>query len=172
MTADISTNMTFGGNNDEGAYEKAARHHDSRVRYRRRGGADGVVRRSRSAAPSLWNTLSGRHACARLAAVCPMNHPAVKRVAILSNPGGPDTSPVVSGLSTANVTVAYLQDDGSVAASYSQTKYVRVSITGYELTLFIPFVTPTITAPPFSTTLPSESLGYVPDTGTFECFGT
>ena len=121
----------------------------------------------------VWNTLSeATRRGARLAAVCPMNHPAVKRVAILSNPGGPDTSPVVSGLSTANVTVAYLQDDGSAAASYSQTKYVRVSITGYELTLFIPFVTPTITAPPFSTTLPSESLGYVPDTGTYECFGT
>jgi hypothetical protein len=32
---------------------------------------------------------------------------------------------------------------------------------------------PTITAPPFSTTLPAESLGYVPDTNTYDCpFGT
>lgn len=131
----------------------------------------GVIEISR--ALFVWNTLSeATRRGARLAAVCPMNHPSIKRVAILSSPGGPDTSPVVPGLSTANVAVAYLQADGSAAASYSQTHYVRVSITGYEYTLFIPFVTPTITAPPFSTTLPSESLGYVPDTGTHECFGT
>lgn len=121
----------------------------------------------------VWNTLAeATRRGARLAVVCPMNHPAIKRVTILSKPEGPDTSPVVPGLSTANVAVAYLQDDGSAAASYSQTKYVRVSITGYEYTLFIPLVTPKITAPPFSTTLPAESLGYVPDSGTFECFGT
>lgn len=121
----------------------------------------------------VWNTLAeATRRGARVAAVCPMNHLSIKRVAILSRPDGPDTSPAVPGLSTANVAVEYLQDDGSTATSYSQTHYVRVSITGYAYTLFIPFIMPTITAPPFSTTLPSESLGYVPDTGTRECFGT
>jgi hypothetical protein len=122
----------------------------------------------------VWNTLSETtRRGARLAAVCPMNHLSIKRVAILSNPGGPDTSPIVGNLSTANVTVAYLQEDGTtIATDYPEVKYVRVSIVGYAHTLLIPFIMPTITAPPFSTTLPKESLGYVPDTGTRECFGT
>jgi Flp pilus assembly protein TadG len=123
----------------------------------------------------VWNTLSeATRRGARLAAVCPMGDPAIARVAILSNPGGPNTSPVVSNLSTANVTVAYLQADGvTLAASVTETKYVRVAIVGFQHTLLIPFVMPTITAPPFSTTLPAESLGYLPDTNTYGCpFGT
>lgn len=122
----------------------------------------------------VWNTLSeATRRGARLAAVCPMNHPAIARVAILSNPGGPDDSPVVGNLGTANVTVSYLDADGTPTASFSAIKYVRVAIVGYAHTLLIPFIMPTITAPPFSTTLPRESLGYMPDTGTYDCpFGT
>lgn len=122
----------------------------------------------------VWNTLSEvTRRAARLAAVCPMGDPAIARVAILSNPGGPNTSPVVNNLSTTNVTVTYLDEDGMPTASFSDIKYVRIAIVGYTHTLLIPFIMPTITAPPFTTTLPRESLGYVPDTGTYECpFGT
>jgi hypothetical protein len=122
----------------------------------------------------VWNTLSeATRRGARLAAVCPMDHVSIKRVAILSNPGGPNTSPIVSNLSTANVTVAYLDEDGTPTANFPDIKYVRVAIAGYQHTLLIPFIMPTITAPPFSTTLPAESLGYVPDTNTYDCpFGT
>jgi hypothetical protein len=122
----------------------------------------------------VWNTLSEvTRRGARLAAVCPVGHPSIARVAILSNPGGPDESPVVGNLSTANVTISYLDAAGTPTAIFSDIKYVRVAITGYAHTLLIPFIMPTITAPPFSTTLPRESLGYVPDTGTYECpYGT
>lgn len=123
----------------------------------------------------VWNTLTeATRRGARLAAVCPMNHSSIWRVSILSNPAGPDTSPVVSNLSTANVAVTYLQADGTtIAAVYEDVRYVRVAITGYQHTLLIPFIMPTISAPPFSTTLPKESLGYVPP-GTLprQCFGT
>jgi Flp pilus assembly protein TadG len=122
----------------------------------------------------VWNTLSeATRRGARLAAVCPMGDPAIARVAILSNAGGPNTSPVVGNLNTTNVTVAYLDEDGTPTANFPDIKYVRVAIVGFQHTLMIPFVMPTITAPPFSTTLPAESLGYVPDTNTYDCpFGT
>lgn len=122
----------------------------------------------------VWNTLSeATRRGARLAAVCPMNHPSIARVAILSNPGGGDDSPVVGNLATTNVTVSYLGADGMPTASFSAIKYVRVAIVGYAHSLLIPFIMPTITAPPFSTTLPRESLGYMPDSGTYDCpFGT
>lgn len=122
----------------------------------------------------IWNTLTeATRRGARLAAVCPMNHVSIKRVSILSNPAGPDKSPVVGNLSTANVAVTYLQADGTtIAASYSEVRYVRVAIVNFQHTLLIPFIMPTIAVPSFSTTLPAESLGYVPDTGGRECFGT
>jgi hypothetical protein len=96
-------------------------------------------------------------------------------VAILSNPGSSSTtSPIVSNLGTTNVAVTYLEEDGTTpTASFSDIRYVRVAIVGYAHTLLIPFIMPTITATPFSTTLPAESLGYVPDTNTYDCpFGT
>lgn len=123
----------------------------------------------------LWNSLTeAARRGARVAAVCPVNHPAVARVAIFGQPTGTNTtSPVLPGLSTANVQVTYLEQDGTTATTdYSNIYYVRVAITGYQYTLLIPTFLLTLTAPPFTTTLPSESLGYVPDTGTRQCYGS
>ncbi len=121
----------------------------------------------------VWNTLAQiTERGARLAAVCPVNHVAIKRVAIFSDTAGPDDSPVVSGLSTANIDLQYLDEDGVPTATFTAIRYVRTSITGYAHQLIIPLIMPTVNAPPFTTTIPSESLGWIPDIGAFQCFGT
>lgn len=111
-----------------------------------------------------WNTLSeATRAGARLATVCNIDDEAVLSAAILNQPGGGDDSGILSGLSTENIDVDYLTESGSTGGDVDTARYVRVSITGYELTLLIPFVDLTVTAPTFSTTLPRESLGFVPN---------
>jgi Flp pilus assembly protein TadG len=120
----------------------------------------------------VWNTLSeGARRGARVAAVCPVDHPSIARVAILEEPLGGDVSPVVNGLSTANVQVAYLDDTGTPTADFPEIRYVRVSISNYQHTLMIPLVGRTITAPTFSATLPAESLGYIPELDIRQCYG-
>jgi len=113
---------------------------------------------------------------ARVAAVCPFDHSAVRRVAIFSTPAGADTSPYLKGLTTSEINVAYLDAAGAPLADLSETKFVRVSIdtdpvTGFKLPLLL-FNKVTLNAPPFTTILPSESLGYNPDTTTCRCFNT
>lgn len=136
----------------------------------------GVIEVSR--ALFVWNTIGeATRRGARVAEVCPVNHGAIRRLAVFGTGGGSGTaSPVLSGLSTSNVTVEYLNASGTVlanpAASFSAIRYVRVSITGYTHTMIIPFILPTLNVPPFATTVPVESLGYLPDTATWACFGT
>ncbi|MEN8132003.1 MAG: TadE family protein [Pseudomonadota bacterium] len=121
----------------------------------------------------VWNTVSeATRRGARLAAVCPPNHTAVAEVTILNSPGGGANSPILQGLSTGNVSVEYLDEDGNSTGGAFPISYVRVSIVNYQHTLLIPFLLSTITVPPFSTTLPAESLGYIPELGARQCFGT
>jgi hypothetical protein len=121
----------------------------------------------------VWNTLAQiTERGARLAAVCPVNHVSIKRVAIFSDPVGPDDSPVITGLSTANIDLQYLNEDGAPTAVFGEIRYVRTSITGYTHQLIIPVIMPTVTAPPFTTTLPIESLGWIPEINDRQCFGT
>ena len=64
--------------------------------------------------------------------------------------------------------------DGAAGAIGAEIAYVRVTITGYQHNLIIPFLpasATTLTVPPFSTTVPAESLGYIPDITDFQCFG-
>jgi hypothetical protein len=86
-----------------------------------------------------------------------VNSSAIARAAVF---GGEDASPVLNGLSTSNVKIDYLNAAGAATAAFADMAYVRVGITGYQHTLFIPLVGRTLDAPPFSTTLPVESLGY------------
>ncbi|MGH8657510.1 MAG: TadE/TadG family type IV pilus assembly protein [Gammaproteobacteria bacterium] len=136
----------------------------------------GVIEVSR--ALFVWNTIGeATRRGARVAEVCPVNHGAIKRLAVFGSGWGSATaSPVLSGLSTSNVTVQYLNASGTVladpAASFSAIQYVRVSINNYQHTMIIPFIMPTLNVPPFATTVPVESLGYLPDTATWACFGT
>lgn len=109
-----------------------------------------------------YNSLTeGTRRGARLAAVCPRDDPAIAAATIFDG-----TGVGFPNLTTANVVVDYLDEAGATTALFSSIAYVRVSITGYELPLNIPVLNPTITMPAFSTTLPRESLGLNPDTGT------
>ena len=125
----------------------------------------------------VWNFLDeATRRGARVAAVCSFDHPAVRRVAIFSPPAGADTSPYVKGLTTSEINIEYLDAAGAPLADLSDTKFVRASIdtdpvTGFKLPLLL-FNKVTLDAPPFSTILPSESLGYNPDTGTCRCYNT
>ena len=123
----------------------------------------------------VWNTITeATRRGARVAAVCPPNHGAIAEIAVLNNPGGGSASSVINGLTTGNVTVEYLDADGAAGAIGAEIAYVRVTITGYQHNLIIPFLpasATTLTVPPFSTTVPAESLGYIPDITDFQCFG-
>jgi Flp pilus assembly protein TadG len=136
----------------------------------------------------VWNTLNeATRRGARLAAVCPVNAPAIANVAVFNAPGQGGDSAVLDGLDTSHVKVDYLDPAGAPlanpAASPGTVAFVRVGITGYSLRVFIPFLdlfgagtgTPLLRAPAFATTLPAESLGLVPDpanpaAGTTRCF--
>jgi hypothetical protein len=100
----------------------------------------------------VWNTLTeATRRGARLAVVCPVNHPSIANVTVFNAPGAPGASPILPGLSSGMVSVSY------------PAGMVRVQITGYLHTLLIPLFSATLTAPVFETTLPRESLGCVPD---------
>jgi hypothetical protein len=111
---------------------------------------------------------------ARLAAVCPIDHVDVARVALFNTPGSAGDSPIVNNLSAANLDIQYLDADGAATTSYPAVEYVTVSVTNYTHTLLIPFIPADVAAiqmPPFTATLPVESLGYIPDLGSRQCFG-
>ena len=106
---------------------------------------------------------------ARTAAICPVGSPRPAQVAIMANGGG--VSQIASDLTTANVVVSYLDENGAVlanpGASFTSIQYVQVRIVGYQLQMMIPFVMPELLLPEFAATLPRESLGYSP---TLEAF--
>jgi hypothetical protein len=95
---------------------------------------------------------------ARLATVCPVNDPGIINTGLFAN---------LPGFTSANLKIEYLKDDGGVlgspgGADYSAIQYVRVRVTGYSISLAIPLINPSITAPAFPVTLPRESLGVTP----------
>jgi Flp pilus assembly protein TadG len=95
----------------------------------------------------------GTRRAARLAAVCPINDPNI--TAAVNFMG-------VYGFANANVSVTYLDASGASLGSTPvlvNVRYVRVSVIGYTIPLAIPFVSPTLTSPSFTVTLPVESLG-------------
>lgn len=101
---------------------------------------------------------------ARVAAVCPVGDVRPAQVAILANGNG--VSRIAPNLTTTNVVVAYLNQAGATlanpAASYTSIRYVQVRIVNFTQQLLIPFATPQLLMPPFTATLPIESLGYSP----------
>lgn len=95
---------------------------------------------------------------ARVAAVCPVNDPYVKQVALF---GG-----LIPGLATQNIELEYLDIDGNTvdpttAAGYGAIRHVRVSIENFDLQTIIPGLQGVISMPEFETTIPSENLGRV-----------
>lgn len=99
---------------------------------------------------------------ARIAAVCPMGDvDTVKDTAIF---GGN----VVPGVTAGDISVEYLQEDGvTPAGGISDARFVKVEIDDYQHQMIIPatvanFVASLLTAPPFTTLRPTESLGKNP----------
>ncbi|MGZ5054390.1 MAG: TadE/TadG family type IV pilus assembly protein [Methylobacter sp.] len=118
----------------------------------------------------VWNTLTeATRRGARLAVVCPVGHASIANVTVFNTPGAlGGSSPILPGLDSSDVVTEYLDQTGAVTASFNNIRYVRVKIVGFQHTLLIPPLIPglpdmTLTAPPFETTLPRESLGAVPD---------
>ena len=116
------------------------------------------------------NTLSeATRRGARMAAVCPINDPAIAQVAMFNPPGGGGASPLVTGFGPGNILVEYLNQTGGVigapAANYLQIRYVRVRIANYQHRLLVPLFDVTLNVPAYPSTLPRESLG-VPRVGT------
>jgi Flp pilus assembly protein TadG len=101
---------------------------------------------------------------ARVAAICPVGDPRPAQVAIFAN--GDGVSAIDPDLTTANVVVSYLDQSGAPLAnpmaSYASIQYVQVRIVNYTQQLIIPFAMPELLMPPFTATLPIESLGYSP----------
>jgi len=104
---------------------------------------------------------------ARLAAVCPINDPAVPQMAVYNASGNTGESSLVKGLVPGNVVIDYLDVNGTVVttpgepANFLQIRYVRARVVGFEHALVVPFVTgiSSITMPEFASILPRESLG-------------
>jgi len=126
----------------------------------------------------IWNSLAeATRRGARVAAVCPVNHSAIRRVALFDTPAGVGASPIVQGLTEAHLNLSYLDENGNVVANpgtigFGLIRYVQVAINGYKVSLNIPFVSSLIEAPDFVTTLPRESLGVPRDGAIASCFGT
>ena len=77
---------------------------------------------------------------------------------------GGSNSPIVGGLTTANVAVDYLNQTGAPTGAFGEIRFVRVRITGFQHTLLIPLFGLTFALPEYPSTLPRESLG-VPRVG-------
>jgi Flp pilus assembly protein TadG len=81
---------------------------------------------------------------------------AVKNMVVYGDPAGGST-PVVSGLSTSNVNVQYVNYNGIQLSSRAS-----VSVTGYQFQFSVPLLGGTMNMPAYRTSLPGESAGNVP----------
>jgi Flp pilus assembly protein TadG len=107
----------------------------------------------------VWNTIGeATRRAARLATVTSVNSSSITD-AIVTTYGSH-----LPNLTATNVVVEYLDTAGAATVAPASIAFVRVSITGYTFPLSIPEIVPgldvNVTVPPFTTTLPVESLGY------------
>ena len=111
---------------------------------------------------------------ARYAVLHPENAPCVEEVVVYGESHiDPDTctptgSPLINGLTTANVAVTYTGadldgDPDSPNPWGTNLGTATVNIQNYNFDLSIPLIGRTINMPDYSTTLPSESAGTEPD---------
>jgi len=108
---------------------------------------------------------------ARIAAVCQVNDPAAREVALFNAPGGGTGSRFIRRLAPANIAIEYLDATGNVigdpTANFGQIHFVRARIVNFQHEMLIPFATYLFNTPSFSTTLRRESLG-VPRDGVIQ----
>jgi hypothetical protein len=129
----------------------------------------------------VWNSVTeATRRGVRVAVVCPVNDPAIRNVTVFNDDATAGPSALLTNLSTANVTVRYLDaggdplncnvcncDDTCGDHPFVSIKYVEVRIDGYQHNLLLPPpFNLTLTVPAFESTLPRESLGVVPGVGT------
>lgn len=98
-----------------------------------------------------WNTASeAARLGARTAVVCDANASVIKA----------RMKALLPLLNAANVSVSYAPTacDADASTARSSCKTVTVSVTGVSVRTMIPFIPLNLTMPPFSTTLPRESL--------------
>lgn len=81
---------------------------------------------------------------------------AVKNMVVYGNPNG-GTTPLVPGLKTSNIGIEYVNYDGVQLSSRATVK-----ITNYQFQFAVPLVGGKINMPAYRTSLPGESVGYVP----------
>lgn len=110
---------------------------------------------------------------ARMAAVCPINDPAIAQVATFNAPGAGNTSSVVYQLDTTDFVLEYLDRGGAVigdpVGNFNLIRYIQVRVVDFQHELLIPFLQATFTMPEFTTTLPRESLGVPRDGAITPC---
>lgn len=118
-----------------------------------------------------WNALGAiAQRGARLAAVCPPGDTAIGRVAAFGKAGG--AGGALPGFTEENLRITYLDESLSDTDGIPPISFVRARIVDYHHRMAVPFVPQTLLrSPAFTTTLPAESLGYVPGTGGRSCFG-
>jgi len=103
---------------------------------------------------------------ARLASVCPVNDPAIAPLSVFAATSGTASS-LVSGLTTANIVIDYLDINNGVVASpaepsnFIRIRFVRARIVNFVYRVNLPFVAglASIAMPQFVHVLPRESLG-------------
>jgi Flp pilus assembly protein TadG len=103
---------------------------------------------------------------ARMAAVCTVDNPAIVRAALFNSSGAGTTSPIINGLTSANIQVDYLDAAGNPVvgyatddAAYLTIDYVRVQIANFQHQLVIPGLNLSFITRPYPTVMPRESLG-------------
>ena len=81
---------------------------------------------------------------------------AVKNMVVYGDPAG-GTTPLVNGLSTSNVDIEYVNYNGVQLSARATVK-----ITNYQFNFSVPLIGGSITMPAYRTSLPGESVGYIP----------
>ncbi|PXW89752.1 TadE-like protein [Nitrosomonas sp. Nm84] len=95
-----------------------------------------------------WNTATeATRLGARLAVVCNQDAAAIKQ----------KMQAMLGILNTGNITVQYIDKDGN-SCDQDSCRSITVSISGLTVSTLIPLVPLNIQMPPFSTTLPRESM--------------
>ena len=97
---------------------------------------------------------------ARMAAVCPINDPAIAQAAAFDNA-------LIPGLDASDIVVEYLDESAGVVgnpadpAEFITIRFVRVRVIGFQHQMLIPLVTALsqFTMPEYATIIPRESLG-------------
>lgn len=113
---------------------------------------------------------------ARVAAVCTVDNPAIARAALFNSSGSGTDSPIINGLTAANIDIEYLDVAGNPVVGYAtdddayySIEFVRVQIVNFQHQMILPGLNLSFITRPYPTTLPRESLGIAKNGMTSTC---